>query len=168
MRACTSGILAALLLLCASSLSSCATGMKADPVWVDGEVRTGSEQVLYQAILDGIARSRFTIGGGANKAQRTVVSNWQVELAPFRGDGFREKATVTWQRLEKSRFAVQVRVQREANQDIIKPLDVSYAEWEVRGDNGRRSHAILQRIKSIVGDDLEIGEPEDRPSFLDD
>ncbi|HIE69748.1 MAG TPA: hypothetical protein EYP98_06020 [Planctomycetes bacterium] len=47
--------------------------MKADPVWVDAEVRTGSEQVLYQAILDGIARSRFTIGGGANKAAAKAI-----------------------------------------------------------------------------------------------
>jgi len=159
--------LRALVIFIAVASTSCASQIKAKPVWVDGEVRTGSEQVMFAAVLDGLDKSRYSIGGGVNRSERTVVSNWQLELAPFRGDGYRQKATVRWTRLEKDRFGVNVRVQREANEDIIKPLDVSYAKWKVRPDNDRDAHAILQRIKSIVGDEIEIGEPEKRPSFLD-
>ena len=59
-----------------------------------------------------------------------------------------------------------MRVQREANEDIIKPRDASYAKWKARPDHDRAAHAVLQRIKSIIGDEIEIGEPGDKPDFL--
>ena len=49
---------------------------------------------------------------------------------------------------EDGNFEVRVRVEREANMDLVRPLDPSFAKWEERPDDEQRARLLLQTIRS--------------------
>jgi hypothetical protein len=84
-----------------------------------------------------------------------------MDLAPFRGDGWRERSIVQFTPVRPGRYSVQIRVQREVNMDIVRPLDANYAEWEPAPDNEARAQRVLQYLMTMLDEGFEP-DPETR------
>jgi hypothetical protein len=140
----------------AAFLAGCSLTPKIDPEWVSDEFPATSERVLWQVTRMTLEKEGFPVGAGLDPSTVIATSGWRLDLAPFRGQGFREQAQVRFERLEPGRYKVEVRVRHEINQDIVRPLDPQYAEWEPAPDRTDRAHVLLQRIKSWMGTELEF------------
>lgn len=147
-----------LLLLClgAAFLAGCSTTPKIDPEWVSDEFSAASERVLWQVTRMTLEKEGFPVGEGLDPSTLIATTGWRLDLAPFRGQGFREQARVRVERLAAGRYKVDMRVVHEINQDIVRPLDPQYAEWEPAPDRTDRAQVLLQRIKSWIGTELEF------------
>lgn len=140
-------VLAALFL--SLGLPGCAAG-RPDPSWQSADVRVHSENVLWQVTRVALEKNNFPIGAGIDQAKLSAASGWNHSLAPFRGKGWRERCFVQWKRLGEGRWTVEVRVERDRNDDISHPLDLSYAEWEPEPDDNERARLVLQYIRSLL------------------
>jgi len=142
-----------LALLCAwlglLCFSGCATPRPA-PKWVSGDVRAGSERVVWEATRMGLEKNDFPVGAGLDPAHMSAVSGWRHSLAPFRGKGFRERCYVNWTRVGEDHWHLEVRVERDRNDDISHPLDVSYADWQPDPDAEERARLVAQYIRSLL------------------
>lgn len=151
--------LLALVLLPLLALGACsAFQRKVEPVWRDVEVKTSSESVIFEVATMSLQKAGYPVGIGADAAAREVVSGWYVSEAPFKGDGYRQKATVRYEPSGPRAFKVSVRVQRETNESL-RPLDPRYAEWTEAPDNVGESDRILQYVRSFLSDgsEFEVG-----------
>jgi hypothetical protein len=136
--------------LCPALFSGCSTP-RPDPQWVGGDLQAVSEPVLWEATRMAFHKNNFPVGAGIDTVHMRAVSGWAHSLAPFRGKGFRERCEVRWTRLGGGRWHVDVRVERDRNDDISHPLDMSYAQWEPDPDNGDRARLVAQHIRSMLG-----------------
>jgi len=152
-----------LALLCLVASTACQTGPKYKPAWTDAVVSAPSENVLWAVASQELQRMGYPLGSGAHPDQLVMTSAWKTELAPFKGDGFREKAQVRFTRQDNGQYKVEARVQRESNQDMVRPIDPSYAEWEEAPDNVDAARVLLQRIQARISEPLEVGRP--KPTF---
>ena len=144
----------ALVLLLAALASALGPGCKSsepEPAWRQGKVIASSERVLWEVTVLALEKSGFPLGSGLEPGKLDAKSGWMISLAPFRGKGFREQAEVRYTPLKDREYKVEVRVRREKNDDLVHPLDVSYAEWEPEADNAERAAIVLQYIKSMLG-----------------
>ena len=128
------------------------------PRWVEARVATRSETVMYDVVHMSLHKAGYPVGIGADKAARRIVTGWYVSEAPFKGEGYRQKATVQYAPVAEDRFDVRVRVERETNESL-RPLDPRYAKWEQAQDNVRDAERILQYVRSYLSDgsDFEAG-----------
>lgn len=154
--------LALLLLL----LTACA-GLRHRPVWVErvlpiptDEVGL-SEDVLWQYAQAALEANDFPIGRRTDPSERRIVSGWRTDMQPFRGEGFRERATLELERTDEG-FVVNARVEREINQDIAKPLLATYAKWERAPDNEGAALRLVQFIESRIDAPFELGGTEEK------
>ena len=147
-----------LALVLAALVASCSVlSPSTTEEWVESEVGTRSEQVLWEVALLSLDKAGFPVGMGADPAARRIETGWQRSLAPFKGAGWREKATIQYERLPDRRYEVKVRVERETNESL-RPLDPSFAKWTPRDDNAARARIILQYLQGYLGDEIEVGE----------
>lgn len=159
-----SWIAVACLLLATSSCSLFVA--KIYPQWTEGHVKTDSESVLYDVVHISLQRAGYPVGVGADTGKRVVVTGWYVSEAPFKGKGYRQKATVHYAPTEEGSFLLRVRVQRETNESF-RPLDPRYSDWQEDEDNPEAAGIILQYVISfLAGDDLEVG-PKQTPRRRD-
>ena len=135
---------------------ACLGGPEVKPEWVESGVDAPTEQVLWNAALQALSKHDYPLGAVLDRSGGQMVSGWKTSLAAFRSQGWREKAWIQFQRQDKGRYAVQVRVQRETNEDIIRPLDPSHAKWEPAPDDTRAARILMQTIRSYLGPELEI------------
>lgn len=143
------------VLACASLATGCfSTGPKAQ--WVSREIACPSEQVLWEFLLLSLTKTGFPIGIGTDPAGRKLDSGWNMSLAPFKGEGWREKASVEYDRIGDGLYEVRVRVQREVNEDIMRPLDPSFAVWEPEEDDTAQAQHVLTFLVSFIGADLDV------------
>ncbi len=157
--------LVALALVLALVSSSCASlTSKVDP-GESFELDAPSENVLWAVAGQELQRLDFPVGSDADPARRVMLSGWRTSLAPFRGKGHRERAQLRFESLGSARFRVHVRVERENNMNISRPIDPSYAEWEAAGLDEATTAVLIQRIKGRLGEKLEVGPDQKRPSF---
>jgi len=149
-----------ILLLCtllpglfASCLSS------APEEWAPAEVPLCSPQRLWEISRMALERDGLVLlARDFDPKTRTLVSAWDKELHPFKGKGYRERAHVRYDAGDKpGTLLLSVRVEREVNENLSKPLDPQYAEWSEAADNPQRAEIILQYIRSILGTELNIG-----------
>jgi len=138
-----------LALLCSLSLGACATP-RPPPQWVSGEVRATSERIVWEATRLGLQKNNFPVGAGLDPAHMTAVSGWRHSLAPFRGKGFRERCYVKWTHMGEDHWKLEVRVERDRNDDISHPLDPSYADWQPETDPPDRAQLVAQYIRSLL------------------
>lgn len=158
------GVLVVCLALLGSSCSLFVA--KIYPQWSEGQVKTDSESVLYDVVHISLQRAGYPVGVGADKGKRKLVTGWYVSEAPFKGKGYRQKATVHYTPTEEGVFLIRVRVQRETNESF-RPLDPGAAKWEEDEDNPEAARIILQYVTSfLAGDDLEVG-PKQTPNRRD-
>lgn len=121
--------------------------------WAEGDVSASSVRLLWEVTQLVFERERLPVlSSGFDPKTRSVRSGWRIDMHPFRGEGFRERAEVGYEPGEDGRFHVRVRVEREVNQNIARPLDPQYADWEPAPDDTARARVILQSIAAMLGD----------------
>lgn len=150
-----------LCLLLVASLSGCAsTGDDDDKTWHELTVRAPSVEVLWKVTKLAFQRERFPVQNRFDSESHTTTTGWETSLAPFKGDGYRERAQVRYETAEPGYYLVEARVKRETNECLARPLDISYAKWKSDDDNGPRARVLLQRIRAYLGDTegFEVGD----------
>lgn len=150
--------LAVLLLVLSPACSNVLTKSDPPPQWVPGEVSAQDDRLLLDVTALALQKSGFPIGTGVDPGTLTIRSGWQNSLAPFRGKGWRELCEVHYVKKAPRKYTVGVRVQKEKNDDILRPLDLSYAKWLPEPDDTDRARVVLQHIKSLLDTDIEVGE----------
>ena len=144
----------AVVLAIAWSLAGCAlVDPRPDPVWVTDEVDAQSDRVLFEVTRIAMEKTGFPLAAGLDETKLIAKSGWMISLAPFRGKGFREQCEVHYKPVGSLAYEVQVRVRREKNDDLLRPLDLTYAEWVAEPDNEERARIVLQYIKSMLSDE---------------
>jgi hypothetical protein len=122
--------------------------------WIDATLEAPSDTILWDVTRLSLEKTGFPIGTGLERGKLVAVSGWQTSLAPFKSDGFRERAHIHYTSTGGRKYAVQVRVERETNEDITHPLDLSYADWKSAPDNVTRAQIVLGYIKATLGPEL--------------
>ncbi|MCK6448677.1 MAG: hypothetical protein L6Q99_19970 [Planctomycetes bacterium] len=143
-------------------LAVCGASCKSDlpaPEWRDGEVTAASENVLWEVTVLALEKEGYPVGAGLDPSTGVALSGWKSSLAPFKGKGWRARAHVKYERTAPGRYRVDVRVEKELNQDLARPLDPSYAQWEPTADDAERAQVLLQRIRSYLGGEIEVADP---------
>jgi len=155
-------ILAALALVGACESSPFSTGTP-PPQWIPGDttplvIEAQDDRLLMDVTALALQKSGFPIGTGVDPGHLHVTSGWHNSLQPFRGKGYREQCEVVYERQVPRKYKVQVRVKREKNDDILRPLDLSYAKWIPDADDTDRARIVLQHIRSLLDTEIEVGE----------
>ena len=148
-----------LLLVCLclfSALSACQSASKYPPQWRSEEIDVPSDRLLWEVTMFALEKERYPTGTDIDPASLTALSGWRYSLAPFRGQGHRERAEIRFKPLGPQRYRVEVRVERELNMDPVRPMDISYAEWEPAADNAEAALILIQRIRSWIAPQLEL------------
>lgn len=152
--------LAAAALIVGSLLlaTACSTTPKEpDPTWQDQTVFAPSEKLLWDATLQNLRRLGYPVGSEANSATMEIKTGWKRQLAPYRGEGYRLMAEIKFTRVDTEgsgaqaglpSWKVAVRVKRQVNMAIVKPLDPTMAKWEWRGDDVVEAAILLRHIMS--------------------
>jgi len=134
------------LLVVTSSCNSTPGG-----AWVEGDVPTVSDTVLWEMTRRAFRREGFPqTEPGFGPVDHTAKSGWRTKLAPFSGQGFRERVWVKYSKAGAGGLALKVRVEREVNKNRARPLDPQHADWERASDSVERARFILQNIKSAL------------------
>jgi hypothetical protein len=146
---------ATVLLALASGVSpSCAapdaSGSAREGDWVEADVVVPSERILRQVAVQAMSRNGFPPGTEASKAQSMVSSGWKVDLQPFKGDGTRAKAFVEYEEKNEREWHVYVRVLKETNGELAKPLELAKAKWESGPDDTESASRILRLIQMVL------------------
>lgn len=145
---------AALLLASCVLGGACQVAKKHPQVWQVDEIATDSQRVLWEVTAMSFQKHGFPTGTGLDPATMVATSGWKYDLAPFRGQGFRERAHIEFEPLDKGVYDVRLRIERENNMDMVRPLDLSYAEWKAAPDDEIEAKLLLLRIKSWIGGDI--------------
>lgn len=144
--------------LCAVALVACNSGPKYPANWKAAEVSAPSENILWAVASQEMQRMGFPLGAGADPSLLAMSSAWKTQLAPFKGDGIRQRAEVRFEARKSGRYGVEARIVKEINDDIVRPLDPSYAKWIEAPDDVETAQVLLHRIQARLGAKLEVGE----------
>lgn len=143
-----------LLLLTAALLpAGCSSLGLSDPspIWVIQEAPMVSERVLWVVCENAMVKQGFPVlTNEFDPKTREAHSGWQLDLHPFKSQGFRERAVVAYGLGSAGKLELRVRVEREINENLAKPLDPSLAKWSREGDNEQRAQILLQTILSTL------------------
>jgi hypothetical protein len=131
--------------------------------WEVDELEVPSERLLWEITVFALEKERFPVGSRLDPSTLTAISGWRNSLAPFRGKGRRERAEVRYEAIGPKLYRVHVRVEREINDDPVRPMDLSYAKWEKAPDNQEGAMVLLQRIRSWISPGLETKPPANTP-----
>lgn len=144
------------LLACALAFVAGCKSPFAEPEapWPSRELAAPSENIAWTVCSMALTKSGFPVGTGADPSTLTIVSGWKTQLAPFRGDGFRERAHLALEPTTPGHWRVEVRVERESNMDIKRPMDPSYAKWEPAPDNADAAELILERVRAFLSSEM--------------
>jgi hypothetical protein len=130
--------------------------------WQSSEITTASERILWEVTVLSLQKHDFPVGTGVDPTTMEAVTGWQNNLAPFRGQGYRQRAHVRYEVVGPQRYKVSVRIEHQLNMDVSRPLDARYAKWESGQDDVDQAGVILQRIKAWIGGEFDVGD-ESRP-----
>ena len=136
--------------------ASCASTNRYPPVWQVDEIEVPSERLLWEVTVFALEKEKFPLGTRLDPTTLTAISGWRNSLAPFKGKGRRERATVRYSAVGPHLYRVEIRVEREINQDPVRPMDLSYAKWESAPDSQENAMVLLQRIRSWIQPGLEM------------
>ncbi|MDP6539908.1 MAG: hypothetical protein QF410_10235 [Planctomycetota bacterium] len=142
-----------LLPLLPSLACACASAPPAQ--WVEDEVPGPSDRVLAEVSRLAMEAQGFhVVVRGFDPLERLASSVWEPDLHPFSGEGFRERAHVRYEPVAPGRILLGVRVERQINKNIARPLELDHADWVESADNPVRARAILQYIRSTLAGTL--------------
>jgi hypothetical protein len=144
------------LLVLPAVLGACQSGSKYPPQWRVEEIDVPSDRLLWEVTVFALEKEGYPTGTDLDPSSLEALSGWRYSLAPFRGQGRRERAQILFEPLGPKRYRLQVRVQREVNMDAVRPMDLSYAEWKESPDNAEAALVLVQRIRSWIAPGLEL------------
>lgn len=149
-------LLSLAIALCVGFLGGCKS-FESPPQWVSARVDAGNERLLFEVTELALRKKSFPVGAGLDPARLTATSGWRISLAPFKGKGIREQAIVQYTReKEPGRFKAEVRVKRERNEDLVRPMDLTYAQWEPDPDDAEMARVILHFIEALLSTGGEV------------
>jgi hypothetical protein len=146
MRTIVSGAWLALCLSGCAMFSSSAN----DPKWIEETVEPPNEVILQQVTIHSLNKVGFPIGTGIEAGKLGGMSGWNTSLAPFKGEGYRERCYVEFEPLGGKRYHMRVRVEKQTNEDIMHPLDLSYADWTPAPDNDTRAKLVVGQVRAFL------------------
>lgn len=147
---------AALALYAFGVLGSACKSTGPEAMWQKDKISANSDRVLWEVTSIALEKSGFPIGSGMEPGKLHATSGWRTSLAPFRGEGYREQCEILYTPAGPRTYSMQVRVKREKNDDIVKPLDLTYAKWVPEGDDGERAAIVMHYIKSLLGNEFKV------------
>ena len=150
--------------LCLMAIASCQMmAPQVEPLWAAADVRVPSERVLFEVSVLALEQHGFPLGTDFDPASLEATTGWKNDLAPFRGQGRRERVHLQFRPKEDGLYGVEVRVECERNMDHVRPLDLSYAEWERTDDDFPEAQVLLQRIRAYIGEEIEVSPEQPLP-----
>ncbi|TAJ15799.1 MAG: hypothetical protein EPO68_12235, partial [Planctomycetota bacterium] len=105
------------------------SGDEPDPVIVHKEITCRSERILDEITRLALSKQGYP-GARGLEQDLSIETLWQNHLGTRKGEGYRQQAIVRYKPLGDDRYELGVRVKRQKNQSIVRPTDLSYAEWE--------------------------------------
>ncbi len=145
----------ALLLLLVPAISACVSVNTAIPV--ERTVSAKTEFELWQALRIAVDLSDYPVGTGADSGKREILSGWKLDLAPYKGKGFRTRVIARYERSDAPAssdplvaFDVTIRVEKDTNESY-RSLDPAYADWKGAPDDVVAAKTIMQRLESLLG-----------------
>jgi hypothetical protein len=157
-------LLPTLLCVLVALAAACQSGSKYPPQWQADEIEVPSDRLLWEVTVFALEKEGYPTGTDLDPGSLEALSGWRYNLAPFRGKGLRERAEIVFEPLGPKRWRVKARVQQERNMDPVRPLDLSYAEWEPAPDNVEAALVLVQRIRSWIAPRLELRSKSGPPS----
>ena len=141
-----------ILALVLALLSSCAGAGSRDGDWVEADVVIASERVLRQAAAIALEKNDFPPSTEQGGLQSTVASSWKVDLQPFKGEGLRRRAYVQYEERGPGTWRVSVRVEKQTNEELARPLELERAQWEDAPDDREAAGRILRYLLLVFGE----------------
>lgn len=144
---------AAFAFACTAALvAGCSSlGMSHGETWVSQEAPMVSERVLWTVVESSMIKQGFPVlANEFDPKTNEARSGWRVELHPFKGHGYRERAVVGYALGSAGKLELRVRVEHEVNENLAKPLDLSLANWEGAPDNADKAEILMQTIQSTL------------------
>ncbi len=148
---------ASLMLATLACAISCRSTTSEEGEWAEAEVTIASERVLRQVATIALDKNGFPPGTENVGLNSTVSSGWRVELQPFKGDGTRSKAHIQYEEKSARTWHVSVRVEKETNEELAKPLELARAKWESGPDDRDSAARILAYMRTLLGREFELG-----------
>jgi hypothetical protein len=125
-------------------------GREPDASWSEIEIAAPSQAVLFKLALLTVEGQGYPIAAGTDRGSGAIETGWRTNLQPFQGAGYRLRAVLDIAPVEERRFRVRARVQKQANEAIVAPLDPTRAEWKWREDDVSRAQVLLQHVRSAL------------------
>ena len=147
-----------LAVLLLSLSAACMSGSKGPDQWSSMKSSAPTEDVVWEVALLAAIDEEYPMGSGVDPATRSATSGWRTSLAPFKGEGYRQRA---WMRLEPQAdgtFMVFLRVEKETNEDLSRPMELQYAKWEKAPDDVESAELLLAQIRARLGETIEVGQ----------
>jgi hypothetical protein len=163
----------ALCLLAGGCTSGKSEGMP--PAWQEMVAPPTGEALMLELVAISLEKLDFPIGTGFNPDDLTITTGWRKSLAPFKGAGYRLRASVQLApvlegdarvaagEIEVGAYDIRVRVEKQTNEALVRQLDPQYAEWEWAPDDEATAQVILQHIRSRLQPTLEVDAPPPDP-----
>jgi hypothetical protein len=111
----------------------------------------------FDAIWDvtaGVLRREFGGVDLIDPSKKVIESAWDTHLHPKGMAGYRSRGIVEVVEEEKG-YRIRVRVRKQGNHDVWRPLDFRYAEWQEAPDDGVRA----ERVRWLIETELQTGSP---------
>lgn len=142
-------------LLCLAAFAACSSSRKPgevsgdepDPLFIRKEITCRSERILDEITRLSLQKQGYP-GARGLEQDLSIETLWQNHLGTRKGEGYRQQAVVRYAPLGDDRYELSVRVKRQINQSIVRPTDLSYAEWEWVDDDERAAQILAQLIQS--------------------
>ncbi len=144
---------------------ACTSSGSREGDWAEADFNVASERVLRQVATLALEKNGFPPGTEEVGAKSTVSSGWRVELQPFKGDGTRSKAHVQYEEKGAAQWHVYVRVEKETNEELAKPLELARAKWESAPDDRDAAARIVRYMQTVFGREFQMG-PKNNPAAM--
>jgi hypothetical protein len=148
----------------AASLPGCTSTPESEPAWRSVEVDAPSDRVLWQLTLLSLQNLGYPLGAGLDRSGGIVTTGWKTDLHPFSGQGQRTRAEVRLAPVERGRWNVRARVERETNENMTDPLNAARAQWQAGPDDERTADILLMHIRARLDPELELAPAQARSS----
>ncbi|HKX46697.1 MAG TPA: hypothetical protein VJP77_08330 [Planctomycetota bacterium] len=135
-----------------------------EPSWQVVEVAAPSERILWEMTRLALIKLGYPVGTGFDPTAIVASSGWHNELSPFSGEGYRIQAQLRAEPSAAGRWRLEARVRKQVNTSLVKPTDLSYADWSWVPDDDDRARLILQQVRASLGTELDVQDAR-RPQF---
>ena len=151
-----------LFLFCALLFGACQMGTSNPPQWVSTSATAPSEAVVWEVALFALQEAKFPVGAGVDPSTRLASTGWRNSLAPFKSEGYRKRAHKRLEPLEGGKYRLYLHVEMETNEELARPMQLDYAQWESAPDDLETAQILISKIDARLGGALEIGENKAR------